>query len=257
MTNYKERTKFSSFIHTVWIILIWDESVISLQLLILSINRIFSFLEIFQNLGAQPTKTNEKLAPNRTRRSMDPWSNVILSIFIAGPLSFLSLKLSDISSFLCKSTVSWTLYLITNTVNHVSFIIFLISKFKLTDFKAGTNYSLVSKKKYRVYIGHLIYIISSTFYINSVSKLPNTGCDGSKSHRMRHVSREVICMRNRDGSVSKWLKISITCLFTEMAQFLNHLDFFRLKKWPSLPYFLYELRIAETERMYECPWLLR
>ena len=38
---------------------------------------------------------------------------------------------------------------------------------------------------------------------------------------MRHVSREVICMRNRDGSVSKWLKISITCLFTEMAHFFS------------------------------------
>ena len=33
----------------------------------------------------------------------------------------------------------------------------------------------------------------------------------------------MICMRNRDGSVSKWLKISITCLFTEMGHFLCHL----------------------------------
>ena len=33
----------------------------------------------------------------------------------------------------------------------------------------------------------------------------------------------MICMRNRDGSVSKSLKISITCLFTEMVHFLSHL----------------------------------
>ena len=37
---------------------------------------------------------------------------------------------------------------------------------------------------------------------------------------MRHVSREKKGMRNRDGSVSKWLKITITCLFTETAHFL-------------------------------------
>ena len=55
--------------------------------------------------------------------------------------------------------------------------------------------------------------------------------DGSKSHRMRHVSREVICMRNRDGSISKWLKISITCLFTEMAHFFEPSRFLWLKKW--------------------------
>ena len=55
--------------------------------------------------------------------------------------------------------------------------------------------------------------------------------DGSKSHRMRHVSREVICMRNRDGSISKWLKISITCLFTEMAHFFEPFRFLWLKKW--------------------------
>ena len=39
------------------------------------------------------------------------------------------------------------------------------------------------------------------------------------------IEYEDICMRNRDGSVSKWLKISITCLFTEMAHFLINLDF--------------------------------
>ena len=55
--------------------------------------------------------------------------------------------------------------------------------------------------------------------------------DGSKSHRMRHVSREFIWIRNRDGSVSKWLKISITCLFTEMAHFFEPFRFLWLKKW--------------------------
>jgi len=43
--------------------------------------------------------------------------------------------------------------------------------------------------------------------------------DGSKSDPMRHVSREVICMQNRDGSISKWIKISITCFLLRWLTF--------------------------------------
>ena len=56
-------------------------------------------------------------------------------------------------------------------------------------------------------------IIQKTIHIRGI------WWDGSKSHRKRHVSREVICMRNWDGSTWKWLKISITCFFAEMAHF--------------------------------------
>ena len=39
---------------------------------------------------------------------------MLLSILITGLFNVVSLKLSDITSILCKSTVLWTLYLITN-----------------------------------------------------------------------------------------------------------------------------------------------
>ena len=52
-----------------------------------------------------------------------------------------------------------------------------------------------------------------------VSDIRGLRWNGSKSHRRIHVSHEVICTRNRDGSMSKWLKISITCLYSEMAHF--------------------------------------
>ena len=67
-------------------------------------------------------------------------------------------------------------------------------------------------------------------FFQSENHIRGVWWDGSNSHRRRHVSREVICMKNRDGSISKWLKISIMCLFAEMAHFLSHLDFSRPQK---------------------------
>ena len=48
--------------------------------------------------------------------------------------------------------------------------------------------------------------------------------DGSKNHRRRDVSHEVICIRNWDGSTCNWLKISITYFFAEMAHFFRLRD---------------------------------
>ena len=56
---------------------------------------------------------------------------------------------------------------------------------------------------------------------------------GKKSHRRRHVSSEVICMKNRDGSISKWLKISITCFLLRWLTFFSHLSFYEWKSEQS------------------------
>ena len=68
-------------------------------------------------------------------------------------------------------------------------------------------------------------------FLDCIFQLPVTGVwwDGSKSHLVRHVSREVICMRNRDGSISKiaqnldkkWA-ISVK---RHVIETLSHLDF--------------------------------